>query len=160
MNHRTLFVSLALALTTAVTAQIKQKLILPQPGTTPSKAQQAQIDRKYGMFIHFGINTFHDMEWTDGTKPANSYQPTQIDAEQWITAAKEAGMRYVILVSKHHDGFCLWDSKLTTYDVASSGNPTNVIEAVAKACKKHGIGLGLYYSLWDRNRNADTSNAA
>ena len=160
MNHRTLFVSLALALTTAVSAQIKQKLILPQPGTTQSKAQQAQIDRKYGMFIHFGINTFHDMEWTDGTKPANSYQPTQIDAEQWITAAKEAGMRYVILVSKHHDGFCLWDSKLTTYDVASSGNPTNVIEAVAKACKKHGIGLGLYYSLWDRNRNADTSNAA
>ena len=99
-----------------------QKIILPQPGNSPSKAQQKQIDRKYGMFIHFGINTFHDEEWTDG------------------------------------DGFCLWDSKYTDYDVASSPNPTNVVEAVAKACKKYDIGLGLYYSLWDRKVNADTQN--
>ena len=59
-------------------------------------------------------------------------------------------MKYVILITKHHDGFCLWDSKYTEYDVASSGNHTDVVEAVAKACKKYGIGLGLYYSLWDR----------
>lgn len=135
-----------------------QKIILPQPGTTPSKAQQKQIDRKYGMFIHFGINTFHDEEWTDGSKPASSYNPENIDADQWIRTAKEAGMKYVILITKHHDGFCLWDSKYTDYDVASSPNPTNVVEAVAKACKKYDIGLGLYYSLWDRKANADTEN--
>lgn len=135
-----------------------QELILPQPSVQPSRAQQEQIARKYGMFIHFGINTFHDEEWTDGSKPASSYAPSAIDAEQWIRTAKEAGMKYVILIAKHHDGFCLWDSRYTEYDVASSGNPTNVIEAVAKACRKYGIGLGLYYSLWDRKVNADVED--
>jgi alpha-L-fucosidase len=110
------------------------------------------------MFIHFGINTFHDEEWTDGSKPASSYAPSAIDAEQWIRTAKEAGMKYVILIAKHHDGFCLWDSRYTEYDVASSGNPTNVIEAVARACRKYDIGLGLYYSLWDRKVNADVED--
>lgn len=133
-------------------------LILPVPSTTPSAAQQQQIARKYGMFIHFGINTFHDKEWTDGSKPAASYAPSAIDAEQWIQTAKDAGMKYVILITKHHDGFCLWDSQYTDYDVASSGNPTNVVEEVAKACKKHGIGLGLYYSLWDRKVNGDVAD--
>lgn len=135
-----------------------QELILPQPSVEPSQAQQKQIARKYGMFIHFGINTFHDEEWTDGSKPASSYAPSAIDAEQWIRTAKEAGMKYVILIAKHHDGFCLWDSRYTEYDVASSGNPTNVIEAVARACRKYDIGLGLYYSLWDRKVNADVED--
>lgn len=135
-----------------------QELILPQPSVRPSQAQQEQIARKYGMFIHFGINTFHDEEWTDGSKPASSYAPSTIDAEQWIRTAKEAGMKYVILIAKHHDGFCLWDSRYTEYDVASSGNPTNVIEAVARACRKYDIGLGLYYSLWDRKVNADVED--
>lgn len=125
----------------------------PIPSNKPSKGQKKQIKRKYGMFIHFGINTFHNEEWTDGSKPASSYMPETIDAEQWVQTAKNAGMKYVILVTKHHEGFCLWDSKYTTYDVASSPNQTNVVEAVAKACKKYNIQLGLYYSLWDRKQN-------
>lgn len=135
-----------------------QNLILPKSSTSPNESQIDQINRKYGMFIHFGINTFHDEEWTDGSKPAYSYNPTKIDAEQWIRTAKDAGMKYVILITKHHDGFCLWDSKYTEYDVANSGNKTNVIKAVAKACKKYNIGLGLYYSLWDRKVNADVKD--
>jgi len=131
------------------------KEILPVPSKKPNKAQLKQIDRQYGMFIHFGINTFHDMEWTDGSKPASSYNPASIDAEQWIKTAKDAGMKYVILITKHHDGFCLWDSQFTKYDVANSGNTINVVEAVAKACKKYDIGLGLYYSLWDRKENGN-----
>lgn len=127
-----------------------KKEILPIPSNKSNEAQLKQIERKYGMFIHFGINTFHDMEWTDGSKPASSYAPTNIDAEQWIKTAKDAGMKYVILVTKHIDGFCLWDSEFTEYDVENSGNTTNVVEAVAKACKKYDIGLGLYYALWDR----------
>lgn len=142
----------------SVFGQQEQKLILPIPSTRPSNDQQQQIERKYGMFIHFGINTFHDEEWTDGSKPADSYAPTTIDAEQWIRTAKEAGMKYVILVAKHHEGFCLWDSQYTDYDVASSKNKTNVIEVVAKACKKYDIGLGLYYSLWDRKVNPDVKD--
>lgn len=141
-------------------AQRKQKLILPVPSTQPSAAQEQQIARQYGMFIHFGINTFHNEEWTDGSKPASSYCPTTVDAEQWVRAAKDGGMKYIILITKHHDGFCLWDSEYTDYDVASSGNTTNVIEAVARACKKYDMGLGLYYSLWDRKMNADVEDAS
>ena len=155
MKKRLLIYFLAIL---AVQSIYGQKLILPTPSTTPSKAQQQQIARKYGMFIHFGINTFHDEEWTDGSKPASSYCPTRIDAEQWVKTAKDAGMKYIILITKHHDGFCLWDSKYTEYDVANSGNKTNVIEAVAKACKKYNIGLGLYYSLWDRKINGDVAD--
>src|SRR6185437_15179704 len=87
----------------------------PLPSTKPGKYQLTQIKRKYGMFIHFGINTFYDEEWTDGSKPASSYKPVTVDADQWINTAKEAGMKYVILVTKHVDGFCLWNSKYTQY---------------------------------------------
>lgn len=131
----------------------------PIPSLQPGKYQLEQIKRQYGMFIHFGINTFQDQEWTDGTIPPASYAPTTIDAEQWIRSAQNGGMKYVILISKHHDGFCLWDSKFTTYDVASSPNKTNVLVAVAKACQKYKMGLGIYYSLWDRNRNGNTKDS-
>ncbi|MES2775085.1 MAG: alpha-L-fucosidase [Bacteroidota bacterium] len=144
----------------SVTVFGQGKDIVPTPSRTPNKAQQKMIARKYGMFIHFGINTFHDQEWTDGSKPAPSYNPPVIDAEQWVQTAKNAGMKYVILITKHHDGFCLWDSKYTEYDVANGGNKTNVVEAVAKACKKYNIGLGLYYSLWDRNKNGKTKDSS
>jgi alpha-L-fucosidase len=130
----------------------------PRVSVHPSKYQLQQINRKYGMFIHFGINTFWDEEWTDGSKPPNSYAPDTIDADQWINTAKQAGMKYVILVTKHVDGFCLWNSRYTDYDVASSLNKTDVVSAVAKACKKYGIQLGLYYSLWDRHQNPDLQN--
>lgn len=123
---------------------------------TVNRAQQSsnETDRAQIWYVYPLWNQhIHDEEWTDGSKPASSYNPSAIDAEQWIKSAKDAGMKYVILITKHHDGFCLWDSKYTEYDVASSGNPTNVVEAVAKACKKYDIGLGLYYSLWDRKVN-------
>jgi alpha-L-fucosidase len=137
-----------------------QNIKEPQPSNKPGAYQEAQIKRKYGMFIHFGINAFYDEEWTDGSKPASSYKPLAIDADQWIYVAEQAGMKYVIMVTKHVDGFCLWDSKYTDYDVASSGNKTNVIEQVAKACKKYGIGMGIYYSLWDRHQNANVRDTS
>ncbi len=111
--------------------------------------QKGQIERGYGMFIHFGVNTFNETEWSKGKLPVTSYNPTNLDCDQWIKVAKEAGFRYVILVTKHVDGFCLWDSKFTEYDVASSPVKTDVVAEVAKACKKYGVKLGLYYSLWD-----------
>jgi alpha-L-fucosidase len=119
--------------------------------TKPNDLQMQAIKRGYGMFISFGINTFNQKEWSDGTLPVSSYNPTQLDCDKWVADAKEAGMRYVLLITKHHDGFCMWDSKYTDYDVASSPVKTDVIKAVAVACKKYGIKLGLYYSLWDRH---------
>lgn len=136
-------------------AQNKTKDLVPIPSSEPSEGHKKMIERKYGMFIHFGINTFHNQEWTDGSLPVSSYNPTEIDADQWVKTAKDAGMKYIILITKHHEGFCLWNSNYTEYDVANSGNPANVVEEVAKSCKKYDIGLGLYYSLWDRNFNGN-----
>lgn len=126
-------------------------MITLHPSDRSNHFQQAQIDRKYGMFIHFGINTFYDTEWSDGTLPVSGYNPEGIDAESWIRNAYTAGMQYVILITKHHDGFCMWDTHTTDYCVNRSPNTTDVVGEVAKACKKYGIKLGLYYSLWDRH---------
>jgi alpha-L-fucosidase len=117
----------------------------------PSPLQMAQSERGYGMFIHFSLNTFNEVEWSEGNLPAASFNPTNLDCDQWVRVAKEAGFRYIILITKHHDGFCLWNSKYTGYDVASSPVKTDIVAAVSKACKKYGIKLGLYYSLWDRH---------
>lgn len=109
------------------------------------------MQRKFGMFLHFGVNTFGNVEWSDGGIAARSYQPTAIDADQWVRAAYEAGMNFVVLTAKHHEGFCLWHTKQTQYSVEYSGNPTDVVAEVAAACHRYGIHLGLYYSLWDRS---------
>ncbi len=130
------------------------------PSTTPNARQQAQIDRRYGLFLHFGVNTFNDLEWSNGTLPASSYQPTALDVDQWVQTAYEAGMRYVLIISKHHDGFCMWDSPWTNYDVGSSSVPTDVIAAAAAACNKYGIKLALYYSLWDRHEPSYSNDSA
>ncbi len=98
--------------------------------------------------------------WTDGTLPPESYAPKAVDTDQWVRTAKEAGMKYVILTAKHHEGFCLWDSRHTDYDVAASSNETDVVAALAASCKKHGIELGLYYSLWDRHEPRYKDDAA
>ena len=124
------------------------------PSDRPNKTQQLLIKRGYGMFLHFGINTFTDSEWSDGSTPAQKYNPTALDCDQWVRVARDAGFRYVLLTTKHHDGFCLWDSKFTDYDVASSPVKTDVVAAVSQACKKYGVQFAVYYSLWDRHEQA------
>lgn len=121
------------------------------PATTPNETQRQLQERGYGMFVHFGMNTFIEKEWSEGTEPATTYAPTALDCDQWVRVARDAGFRYVLLVTKHHDGFCLWDSKLTDYDVASSSDTTDVVGAVADACRRYGLKFGIYYSLWDRH---------
>lgn len=76
-----------------------------QPGTRPDKTQRELLKRGYGMFIHYGMNTFLDKDWSEGVEPASTYHPTQLDCDQWVRIAREAGFRYVVLVTKHHDGF-------------------------------------------------------
>lgn len=107
-----------------------------------------------GVFFHFGLNTFHGKEWSDGTLPAASFNPTELDAEQWVRTAASMGAKYVVLTAKHHDGFCLWPTATTDYSVGSSpwrGGHGDVVAEVAAACRKYGIKLGLYLSPWDRN---------
>lgn len=122
----------------------------------PTKGQQAMIDRKYGMFLHFGMNTYLNVEWSDGTALASTYAPPADMAEKaagWVKNAKRAGMRSIILTTKHHDGFCLWDSKYTEYDIANPTieNKVDIVKAVSDACHKEGVAFSVYYSLWDRH---------
>ena len=121
------------------------------PSDKPDKTQELQIMRGYGMFMHFGMNTFTGDEWSDGSTPVQKYKPSALDCDQWVRVARDAGFRYVLLTVKHHDGFCLWNSKFTDYDVASSPVKTDIVASVSTACKKYGIEFALYYSLWDRH---------
>lgn len=127
---------------------------LNNPDVKPTKAQQDWMDLKFGMFIHFGINTYYDKEWSDGTLDLAAYNPTELDTDQWCRVAKEAGMNYIVLVTKHHDGFCLWPTKYTDYSVANTSNPTDVVGELARSAKKYGLKLGLYYSSWDRREKS------
>ncbi len=120
----------------------------------PSPSQLKWENSKIAMFIHFGINTFTNKEWGDGTDDPKLFNPTHLDAEQWLNVAKEIGFKYVILTVKHHDGFCLWPSKYTSYSVASSlyknGNG-DVVKEFSKACHKYGLRFSFYLSPWDRH---------
>ena len=73
------------------------------PSDTPNETQKAMLKRGYGMFIHFGVNTFSGDEWSDGTVPVSAYNPTRLDCDQWVRVARDAGFRYVLLITKHHD---------------------------------------------------------
>lgn len=117
----------------------------------PTAAQQAWMDLGFGLFLHFGINTYYDVEWSDGNLDPSKYNPTELDTDQWCEVAKAAGMKYVVITAKHHDGFCNWPSDYTDYDVSSTPFKKDVIAELANSCEKHGLKLGIYYSLWDRH---------
>jgi alpha-L-fucosidase len=122
--------------------------------STPTPGQLAWQRAGFGMFCHFGLNTFFDMEWSDGSLPSSAFDPAALDARQWVDAAAEAGMRYVVLTAKHHDGFCLWPTETTDYSVRSApwrGGRGDVVGELATACAEAGLGVGLYLSPWDRN---------
>ena len=105
----------------------------------------------YGLFLHFGPNTFTQSGWGDGRFPPAGFAPAALDCTQWAGVAAEAGMRYAVLTAKHHDGFCLWPSRHTDYSVAHSPGRPDVVRRFADAFRKAGLQVGLYYSLWDRH---------
>lgn len=106
---------------------------------------------KFGMFIHFGMSTFTESELPDGSHPSTLYAPDKLDVDQWVCAARDAGMKYAVLTTKHVAGHCLWPTKHNDYHVGTSGNKTDVVEAFVKACEKRGVLPGFYYCSWDNH---------
>jgi alpha-L-fucosidase len=111
--------------------------------------QQQFVDLRFGMFIHFNIPTFVNQDWPDPDAPVSLFDPTKLDCNQWATAAKSAHMTYGCLTTKHHSGFCIWDTKTTDYNVMNSPLKRDVVKEYTEAFRAQGLKVCLYYSILD-----------
>lgn len=130
----------------------------PKPSAPKRGSQRLTVDQLqkweqlvYGMFIHYGMSTFVTNELPDGKAPAVTYAPSKLDVSQWVSVARDAGMKYAVLTTKHVAGHCLWPSKHTDYTVAQSTDKTDVVEKFVEACRKCGVLPGFYYCSWDNH---------
>lgn len=130
-----------------------------QPAVANLKARQQFQDNKYGMFIHWGLSsTLGNGEWVmnnrnikveDYKRLLRAFSPVDFDAAQWVSTAKNAGMKYIVFITRHHDGFSNWDTKYSDWKITNTPYGKDVLKQLAAECKKQGIKLGLYYSLLD-----------
>jgi alpha-L-fucosidase len=125
-----------------------------QTSPVPSGLQVEWQQMETTAFLHFSINTFTGKEWGDGTESPSQFNPSKLDARQWIKALKDAGFKLAIITAKHHDGFCLWPSEYTDHSVKNSpwkNGHGDVVKEVSEACREYGIKFGFYLSPWDRH---------
>lgn len=116
---------------------------------TLRELQQQFIELKFGMFIHFNMGTYMDNDWADPNAPLDLFNPSKLDCAQWARVAKSAKMRYGCLTTKHHNGFCLWNTKTTEYKSVNAPLGRDVVREYVDAFRKEGLKVFLYYSILD-----------
>ena len=141
------------------------------------KARMPQfMDQRFGMFVHFGPVTLRGTEigWSRNKEVAQAdydslykeFNPVLFNADAWVKAAKDAGIKYLVITAKHHDGFCLWPTKFSDYNIMNSPFKRDIVGELAKACKKQGMIFGIYCTVLDwhdknypiQNPNDSTQN--
>lgn len=126
-------------------------LTLPVDAATTAPVDMAKRTEelknlRWGMFICWSFSTYSGKEWTPGVQDIAFFRATDVDTEQWARTAKEAGMGYILFLTKHHDGFCLWDTNTTDRKVTNAPLGRDVLAELKESCDKHGIKLALYFS--------------
>ena len=122
-------------------------------GKPLAQLQQEFLDMRFGMFIHFNIPTFSTQDWADPQMSPEVFNPELLDCNQWAEVAASANMQYACLTTKHHSGFCIWDTETTDYSVMNSPLKRDVVKEYADAFRKKGLKIGLYYSILDTHHN-------
>lgn len=126
-------------------------------GVLPTEAQLRWHEMEMYVLVHFGMDTYTDKEWGYGDEDPAIFNPKPFDANQIVQTAKAGGFKGVVVVAKHHDGFCLWPTKTTEHNITKSpwkNGKGDIIKEFQLACEKAGMKLGLYCSPWDRNSPA------
>ena len=118
-----------------------------------AQLQQDFVDLHFGMFIHFNIATYANQDWPDPELSPSVFNPTKLNCDQWAKAAKSANMSYGCITTKHHSGFCIWDTKTTNYNVMNSPLKRDVVKEFTDAFRKNGLKVFLYYSILDTHHH-------
>lgn len=128
------------------------------PNTKPEFQQRLSVEAlkaweslAYGMFIHYSMNTYQDVDHAHGDSPTADFNPKNVDCAQWARVAREAGMTYGVLTAKHDSGFCLWPSQHTDYHVGHSPWKRDIVADYVNAFRNEGLQPGLYYCCWDEH---------
>ena len=171
-------IAIYLAIPVFIQAQKKMDYLTNESQKELERRMQWFTNAKYGMFIHFGLYSQLGGIWKGKTVEGyaewiqakaditpqryalltHSFNPKNFDADFIAQTAKKAGMKYLVITTKHHDGFCLWDSKYTHFDISNTPFKRDILAELSKACRKHGIRFGTYYSIIDWHHETQERN--